>query len=107
MFTDTEVALMANQNDLKKALIEARKQLAEAKATIKAKDGAIEGLIAQVNAMRDAHPNSPMLAASNQIWQGGQYKGKAKTKLRLIYEATHDAALRKLGVANPERIRSN
>lgn len=107
MFTDTEVALMANQNDLKKALIEARKQLAEAKATINGNNAAIEGLTAQVNAFKQAHPSSPLLAASSQIWQRGQNKGQQKTKLRLIFEAAHDAALRKLGVSNPEQIRGN
>ncbi|TNC98664.1 MAG: hypothetical protein FD119_135 [Stygiobacter sp.] len=107
MVDAVRVAMIMNQNDLEDENAKLRKQLAEALVTINGNIAAIDGLTAQVNALKQAHPNSPLLAASGQIWQRGQNKGQQKTKLRLIFEAAHDAALRKLGVSNPEQIRGN
>ena len=107
MFTDSEVALMANQQDLRRALNQTRQELADAKGKVQSQEAMIAGLLAQVKAMREQHPNSPLLQTTSQIWQGGDNKGKPKTKLRVLYEAAHDAVLKKLGIAHPERIRGD
>lgn len=67
----------------------------------KLSDAANEGLRAQVKAMRDQHPQSPLLADSGQR----SADGKAKSKLAVIWERIFDAAARKAGISNPERYR--
>jgi hypothetical protein len=72
------------------------------------KDAEIAGLLAQVQAMRQAHQDSPLLQATNEVFVTDQkLKGQKKTKLRKVYENAFDTKAREKGITKPETIRTN
>jgi hypothetical protein len=64
-------------------------------------EAAIEGHVAQINALKATHPASPLLADSGKRFKDGD----PKSKLRLVFEQTFDAALRKIGITSPGSFR--
>lgn len=80
---------------------ELEEQLAVAQADARARK-------AQVDALVGSHPSSLLLEATNQRFSSvGDMMGKAKTKLRLIYESTFDQSAAKMGIRNPVANRLN
>lgn len=63
----------------------------------------ILGREAQMDEMEKALQGSPLMADSGARFTDG----KVKTKLRLVFEQTFDAALRSVGIENPEAYRAS
>src|SRR3546814_20680057 len=82
-----------------------KKHAKELEAAFAAKCAHVAGLDAYLNAMKRAHPDSPVLADSNKRYTGSGKPGKVKTKGRLIYEAGFDAKARELKIARSEERR--
>lgn len=72
-------------------------------------DGA--GMRAMISALKEqltvVSPNNKLLQPSGKVYKRGSSAGKAKTNLRLIFEAAHDDNLRKVGIADPARVRES
>lgn len=80
---------------------ELRARISQLEIDMKLVEAANAAAGAQVKALRAQHPQSPLLADSGHR----SADGKAKSKLVVLWENTFDAALRKAGIANPERYR--
>jgi hypothetical protein len=78
-------------------------QLAAAQLALAVKTADAEGAVAMYQAMKAAHPQSPLLADTGKRFKDGD----SKTKARLIYEATHDRILREAGIADPAKHRAD
>lgn len=89
--------------DAQGALKMAQARIAELEDKLAIKTAAAAGFEAQSIAYRDQHPDSPLRADS-----GKRYKdGEIKRRIRIIYEAAFDAALRQLSISNPVSRRAN
>jgi len=85
------------------ALQAARAEIARLEDALAVKTAHAEGATAMFHALTKQHPDSPLLVDS-----GKRYKdGDIKRKIRLIYEAAHDACLAKMGIANPASCRAD
>ena len=62
-----------------------------------------EGLTAQLNGFKAAHPMSPQLADSVRRYKDGN----VKTVGRLTYEAAHDRIFAENRISDPERFRAD
>ena len=78
-------------------------EIATLKWQVQLHEATIHGRDAQISAMKAEHPNSPLLAQSAKRFKDGE----AKSRLRLIYEQTFDAALRKVGITSPGSFRED
>ncbi len=95
----------ANQNirDQNLTIATLRRELAETRLEFLVKEAHAEGLKAQLDGMKAAHANTPMLMDS-----GRRYKdGDIKTKSRLSYEATFDRILRDARISDPTKYRAD
>jgi hypothetical protein len=64
--------------------------------------------LAQVEALKVQHPNSPLLGDSEERYtSAGTLQGKRKNKLRLIYEKTFDRIADGRGIKSPKNFRIN
>lgn len=61
--------------------------------------------MAQVTAMNQAHPDSPLLKDSGHRFRSPRFAGRMKTVLRRIYEHAFDSDADKAGLHNPSSIR--
>lgn len=86
--------------DLEEELEEAKRRIAQLEAHA-------AGITAQVLALVEAHPNSPLRENSNVVWKDKARKGMPKKKLVLIYEKAHDQRAREMGIKDPVRIRKD
>jgi len=78
-------------------------EIATLKWQVQLHEATIHGRDAQISALKAEHPNSPLLAKSAKRFKDGE----AKSRLRLIYEQTFDAALRKVGITSPGSFRED
>ena len=78
-------------------------EIATLKRQAQIDEAAITGHVAQINAMKAAHPDSPLLVHSGKRFKDGD----PKSKLRLVFEQTFDAALRKVGITSPGAFRED
>ncbi len=73
------------------------------------KKAANEGLMAQANVLKDAlkaaYPKSPLLGSSGKTWKSGPMAGKQKSQLRVVWEKAFDKEAKRLGAADPLKIR--
>lgn len=83
-------------------LEQAKARIAQLELEVAISKADVAGLSAQLDAYKSHHPQSPLLGDSGQRFASG----KAKTKGRLIWEATFDRVLKAAGIANPLRHRS-
>ena len=60
-----------------------------------------EGLHAQVKALKQAHPTSPMFSDGGQRYPDGS----TKSRIRLIFDQAFDAFAVQCGIKNPASIR--
>jgi hypothetical protein len=89
-------------------IIERQKlRIAELERKALISDADAQARLAQVEAMKAQHPDSPLLQATAERFQGTANRGKAKTKLRLIYEANFDRIVTSLGLLNAPSIRND
>ena len=82
-------------------------QVAQLQQQLAVKEAQVAGLNAQVIALREAHPNSPLLTLTSTNYVSGPYKGRPKSKLRQVYETAHDATAKKMNISNPVAVRDN
>ena len=97
---------------LRALLVTAETNLLEGQRCVKGLDtntqkraGVAAGDLAQVEALITAlqkfAPDHPLLRTSSKTFQNPEHRGEAKTHLRVLFEEHFDAALIRMGVADP------
>lgn len=87
----------ANIRTLNRIVQEKNDRIAELEDALAVAQAEADGRLAQYQAMRDQHADSPQLAPSGKAFEDGS----PKTKIRLIFEAAFDATARKMGISDP------
>jgi hypothetical protein len=77
-------------------------EMAELKSQAQIDAATIAGHIAQINALKAENPDSPILQPTGKFYK---ISGNPKSRLRLVFEQTFDAALSKIGIVSPEAFR--
>lgn len=95
---------MSHAKTLESQVADLKAQLAAAQLALAVKTADAEGAVAMYQAMKAAHPQSPLLADTGKRFKAS---GNIKTKARLIYEATFDRILRGAGIADPVKHRAD
>lgn len=92
---------------LKAQLTQAQSRIAELESQLALAKMEHAGRDAQFRAFSTQHPDSPLMAESGERFVDPDFRGRAKTKARLIFEAAFDALGRQLGITNPVAWRQN
>lgn len=101
-------AANANLASWKRLCRKYEEQIRQLKGQAIADQGDIAGMEAMIEALKKELPaNNRLLQNSGKVFRVGNQAGRPKSNLRLIYEAGHDAALRKMGISDPVRVRGS
>lgn len=92
----------ANQRDeALRRLAEMEKKLAQVELALSVEVANSGGLLAQLNAFKKEHSNSPLLQDSGKRFKDGD----VKTRGRLIFESEFDRILESRRISNPSKYR--
>jgi hypothetical protein len=96
-------------HQLEKRIHELEEKLKATQRELGLKKAANEGLMAQANALKAAlkaaYPKCPLLGPSGKVWNSGPMAGKQKSRLRVVWEQAFDVEAKRLGAADPMKIR--
>ena len=90
-------------NVLNKSLADCTQEVHDFRLKLIVKTAHAAGLTAYVNAFKQAHPNSPVLADSGKRYEDGDIKTCGRT----LYEEDFDRVITNHDVENPEQFRAD